>query len=136
MFIFFCSSRRRHTRCALVTGVQTCALPICYEDFGCFGALLRPAQNSPASRRHNRKTLAFPCDIPLSNLTTHVFRRPHSPGGACARLGLPTSPTSCPTNQTAGLDELIAQRVDRAGAQSSSVSQSYHGTRQASTDGH
>src|SRR3546814_5852690 len=29
MFFFF-SSRRRHTRCALVTGVQTCALPI-YE---------------------------------------------------------------------------------------------------------
>src|SRR3546814_18751271 len=29
MSIFFCfSSRRRHTRCALVTGVQTCALPI------------------------------------------------------------------------------------------------------------
>src|SRR3546814_4059492 len=27
-FVFF-SSRRRHTRCALVTGVQTCALPIC-----------------------------------------------------------------------------------------------------------
>src|SRR3546814_17936089 len=26
--IFFFSSRRRHTRCALVTGVQTCALPI------------------------------------------------------------------------------------------------------------
>src|SRR3546814_17737221 len=29
MFVFFFfSSRRRHTRCALVTGVQTCALPI------------------------------------------------------------------------------------------------------------
>src|SRR3546814_9018545 len=28
MVIFFVSSRRRHTRCALVTGVQTCALPI------------------------------------------------------------------------------------------------------------
>src|SRR3546814_3729207 len=27
-YLFFCSSRRRHTRCALVTGVQTCALPI------------------------------------------------------------------------------------------------------------
>src|SRR3546814_11115743 len=26
---FFFSRRRRHTRCALVTGVQTCALPIC-----------------------------------------------------------------------------------------------------------
>src|SRR3546814_9723403 len=36
MFLFF-SSRRRHTRCALVTGVQTCALPIylisSYRDF-------------------------------------------------------------------------------------------------------
>src|SRR3546814_2227825 len=29
---FFFSSRRRHTRCALVTGVQTCALPICIES--------------------------------------------------------------------------------------------------------
>src|SRR3546814_9831854 len=28
-YVFFFSSRRRHTRCALVTGVQTCALPIC-----------------------------------------------------------------------------------------------------------
>src|SRR3546814_5877645 len=27
--VLFFSSRRRHTRCALVTGVQTCALPIC-----------------------------------------------------------------------------------------------------------
>src|SRR3546814_15817026 len=26
--VFFFSSRRRHTSCALVTGVQTCALPI------------------------------------------------------------------------------------------------------------
>src|SRR3546814_16268487 len=29
--MFFFSSRRRHTRCALVTGVQTCALPICID---------------------------------------------------------------------------------------------------------
>src|SRR3546814_9232947 len=29
---FFFSSRRRHTRCALVTGVQTCALPILLTD--------------------------------------------------------------------------------------------------------
>src|SRR3546814_7924915 len=29
MCFFFFSSKRRHTRCALVTGVQTCALPIC-----------------------------------------------------------------------------------------------------------
>src|SRR3546814_4684628 len=30
--VFFFSSRRRHTRCALVTGVQTCALPILCAD--------------------------------------------------------------------------------------------------------
>src|SRR3546814_15396026 len=35
--IFFFSSRRRHTRCALVTGVQTCALPI-------YASLARAAQ--------------------------------------------------------------------------------------------
>src|SRR3546814_14884044 len=39
MFLCFFSSRRRHTRCALVTGVQTCALPICkgilYMVIGC-----------------------------------------------------------------------------------------------------
>src|SRR3546814_11835228 len=28
MICFFFASRRRHTRCALVTGVQTCALPV------------------------------------------------------------------------------------------------------------
>src|SRR3546814_4628579 len=32
MDFFFFSSRRRHTRCALVTGVQTCALPIFDSD--------------------------------------------------------------------------------------------------------
>src|SRR3546814_4532124 len=43
---FFFSSRRRHTRCALGTGVQTCALPIsratkgkvwCLDPFGVSG---------------------------------------------------------------------------------------------------
>src|SRR3546814_3903507 len=32
LFVFFFASRRRHTRCALVTGVQTCALPISLAD--------------------------------------------------------------------------------------------------------
>src|SRR3546814_10529377 len=31
LLCFFFSSRRRHTRCALVTGVQTCALPISFN---------------------------------------------------------------------------------------------------------
>src|SRR3546814_3422846 len=38
-FVF--SSRRRHTRCALVTGVQTCALPICAKSAS--GMQPRPA---------------------------------------------------------------------------------------------
>src|SRR3546814_18431639 len=40
MLSFFFSSRRRHTRCALVTGVQTCALPI---SFGAGHRHLEPA---------------------------------------------------------------------------------------------
>src|SRR3546814_11095714 len=65
VFIFFFSSRRRHTRCALVTGVQTCALPIsCPLGFdaagacrlgrdgraaliGCVGPIVRPAVFDP-----------------------------------------------------------------------------------------
>src|SRR3546814_9371435 len=34
--LFFFSSRRRHTRCALVTGVQTCALPILITLYDAF----------------------------------------------------------------------------------------------------
>src|SRR3546814_2537786 len=34
MFLF--SIRRRHTRCALVTGVQTCALPILFGEHAIF----------------------------------------------------------------------------------------------------
>src|SRR3546814_4816306 len=37
---FFFSSRRRHTRCALVTGVQTCALPISLRHFLLLTSLL------------------------------------------------------------------------------------------------
>src|SRR3546814_10562835 len=38
----FVSSRRRHTRCALVTGVQTCVLPICSVK-GCCGSTPKKA---------------------------------------------------------------------------------------------
>src|SRR3546814_2116857 len=41
---FFFSSRRRHTRCALVTGVQTCALPI---SIPCTRSRWRRAQSKP-----------------------------------------------------------------------------------------
>src|SRR3546814_6308877 len=44
MLLFFFSSIRRHTRCALVTGVQTCALPICWnasDDVLLYGSFSR-----------------------------------------------------------------------------------------------
>src|SRR3546814_16497204 len=52
---FFLSSRRRHTRCALVTGVQTCALPIfAADDDGLleFAAVGAGRGGSRAGRRH------------------------------------------------------------------------------------
>src|SRR3546814_4036143 len=51
--MFFFSSRRRHTRCALLTGVQTCALPIsCLRDCGGHRALLiRPSEEVDRSER-------------------------------------------------------------------------------------
>src|SRR3546814_4854953 len=39
---FFVSSRRRHTRCTLVTGVQTCALPILIAGVAAYIKQLRP----------------------------------------------------------------------------------------------
>src|SRR3546814_8597104 len=54
--IFFFSSRRRHTRCALVTGVQTCALPILAATrrssiASCFSISSSPAPVPGASTR-------------------------------------------------------------------------------------
>src|SRR3546814_1135388 len=34
LYVFFFAGKRRHTSCALVTGVQTCALPICRRQGG------------------------------------------------------------------------------------------------------
>src|SRR3546814_17518639 len=43
IFLFFFSSRRRHTRCALVTGVQTCALPISIRPCSPWACSLSPS---------------------------------------------------------------------------------------------
>src|SRR3546814_2138522 len=56
MFVFFFfSSRRRHTRCALVTGVQTCALPI-------FRFPLRKASGDEPPR--GGRVIPLPCPGP------------------------------------------------------------------------
>src|SRR3546814_1576679 len=48
---FFFSSRRRHTRCALVTGVQTCALPISIVVSRAVKQMIAPVRDQFAARR-------------------------------------------------------------------------------------
>src|SRR3546814_5886335 len=50
MLLFFFSSRRRHTSCALVTGVQTCALPI-YRPFEAAAAAIERDAGEMAQQR-------------------------------------------------------------------------------------
>src|SRR3546814_10493702 len=50
--MFFFSSRRRHTSCALVTGVQTCALPIYRRE-----PLLTPTDHLTARDKSHRRLL-------------------------------------------------------------------------------
>src|SRR3546814_13033373 len=56
-WFFFFSSRRRHTRCALVTGVQTCALPISVR-FAAWGLLDGGVAGGEAPQR-DRQVDAF-----------------------------------------------------------------------------
>src|SRR3546814_5555029 len=53
LLCFFFSSRRQHTRCAFVTGVQTCALPICYR----VQAQLPHQPSSTQTRSHRKASL-------------------------------------------------------------------------------
>src|SRR3546814_2946159 len=74
LYIFLFSSRIRHTSCALVTGVQTCALPICVSAARSQFPLLQPAP-------------------------VRTFRRPlrhRREGGADRRLGIGLSPAVGP----------------------------------------
>src|SRR3546814_9400220 len=56
--MFFFSSRRRHTSCALVTGVQTCALPIYWTICGqTLSTALRKFETSCRSDLVSRRKL-------------------------------------------------------------------------------
>src|SRR3546814_20086640 len=79
---FFFSSRRRHTRCALVTGVQTCALPISRSTTGNALMLWLPMHRIASSRELSgvpvaapsvMMSLAFmPLVLPLSHPAHHL----------------------------------------------------------------
>src|SRR3546814_4172860 len=111
---FFFSSRRRHTRCALVTGVQTCALPISpsaptwTRTHPSASATTSPpasARCSPASstpcwpgRRWSCTRRAPPPDLP-SVAAHHLAVLHHRPAGVVAdavgQLGGQIGSASC-----------------------------------------
>src|SRR3546814_19586132 len=82
MFVFFFfSSRRRHTRCALVTGVQTCALPIAVTSSTATGSA------AAVCNRRRRLTLS-PWRLAISSAystPSAAVRRTAGPGGAPLR---------------------------------------------------
>src|SRR3546814_2224603 len=116
---FFFSSRRRHTRCALVTGVQTCALPISqiclgidplHDDRGRIVApavhfryrnafTLKQAQHVilTAQRLHFLSGIAVAPDVHAHNTCWRFYR--HVPGRA-------------PSRQRAEFDHTSQRRLD------------------------
>src|SRR3546814_2369020 len=70
MLCFFFSSRRRHTRCALVTGVQTCALPISFSNV--MVAFCNSMQHSQSRRFANQGQNVMPriifVNLPVSDI--------------------------------------------------------------------
>src|SRR3546814_17477207 len=80
---FFFSSRRRHTRCALVTGVQTCALPI-------FPRKLVRADGDPAhchrASTESRRRAIDPANLLAARLAGARCRPRTGVGRGCASL--------------------------------------------------
>src|SRR3546814_18421173 len=124
---FFFSSRRRHTRCALVTGVQTCALPI-YQSMleeaileaKAGGTLDRPRDFSPQITVD--APILIPDDyVPDLDLRMGLYRRLNAvedkagleafAAALIDRVGKPPDPTA----------NLIRSEEDRDGKESAST---------------
>src|SRR3546814_9974957 len=71
--VFFCLSIRRHTICALVTGVHTCALPIFTMVDGMprrgRGVIAMSAGNHAQGVAHHATRLGIPSTIVMPRLT-------------------------------------------------------------------
>src|SRR3546814_2689993 len=95
---FFFSSRRRHTRCALVTGVQTCALPICRSPISnpwappalAVAHPIPPISLSAACRRRSRQWLrrSKPGRLLASDLARLTSTQTSDPGIASEQAQL------------------------------------------------
>src|SRR3546814_5600010 len=108
MFLF--SSRRRHTRCALVTGVQTCALPICAR-------CLLKRYRLPMPRLEARRALAPMVSAMMDvsdGLLIDAWRMAVA-SGAAMRIDLDAVPLSpdYAAVRGVGLDARLAAATDR-----------------------
>src|SRR3546814_16484589 len=125
---FFFSSRRRHTSCALGTGVQTCALPICRDSNG------EPVFAAGAAR-----VMRFDSDVTFAPVPSaaDVF----VVGGNSLSTGLRDSAAAVAANDKAGMNAslgalanatshvaakhakigLAGRRLDRRGARQQDV---------------
>src|SRR3546814_817040 len=116
--MFFFSSRRRHTRCALVTGVQTCALPFCPA---------RPSSPLPKKPPAVDNRLPAPMVDVLPESCRFGRSRQATPAGRCGRpFAIAGQP--CPAAPRGGLtittdqlaiapdaeDDTIGGRIGRA----------------------
>src|SRR3546814_7747081 len=102
--LFFFSSRRRHTRCALVTGAQTCALPISAASLW-----RRPLPPMRAWRRGSISgKLCCCCDV-LGIRYILPANGPPALGGRPAEQPIVPRPPGC-----RGCDDLARGAVERS----------------------
>src|SRR3546814_11696061 len=101
LLCFFFSSRRRHTRCALVTGVQTCALPIYIGARRRTFAQVRVVKPYPGGRR--RTTSFVPMVCPRTHrMTLSSVCRPE------ALTGSEAAPARCLRRRAFGIGGSIS----------------------------
>src|SRR3546814_14122639 len=109
LLMFFFSSRGRHTRGALVTGVQTCALPISAADYAANKTMapsrLIGAKRPPAFRAGARmaKSVSEP---PMARASSMRMKKPRS--GSVAK--------ACTEDRESGVSgKGVSVRVDLGG---------------------
>src|SRR3546814_10525730 len=126
---FFFSSRRRHTRCALVTGVQTCALPISIIDYA---KLLKknPTQEQSTHIHGIERSANFQLSL-INDLLTYTKNESHTQKLALAlvRIADPVVDKFSVQIHTRLLNGQTTRLLPHTGTENQEIqSLSYHGS--------